>query len=270
VLEVLATYDVFNTTLQNNLLYAEEMLSNPTLLNLDFILPSTQNNTLDVETHNLPKLGDKIRVTFYYTTSNDNENIVYTRNGTLYTNKKFAFINKVYVSSGFKSSQSSNITLTSFTQPALGSRYKVFYDYIAPKQNERIVIVYNYNKLVGDVTFGIENTRPINADVLVREAKLVELDLTMNVVIADDYLSSTTTVIQNLRDKLTSTLTTSVLGSVVDNPTLINVAQSVPGIARARIIYFNKAGGIGQVLKVQAQNDEYFAPRNLITNTETR
>ncbi len=270
VLEVLATYDVFNTTIQNNLLYDDEMLSDPTLLNLDFVLPATQNNTLDVQTHNLPKLGDKIRVTFYYTTENDIENLSYTRNGTLYTNKKFALINKTYVSSGFKSSQSSKLTLTSFTQPTLGARYKVFYDYTAPKQNERIVVVYNYNKLVSDVTFNIENTRPINADVLAREAKLVELDLTMNVVISDSFLSSTTTVLQNLRDKLTSTMTTTTLGQIVDQATLINVAQAVQGIARARILYFNKTGGIGQVLQVQAQNDEYFAPNSIIINTETR
>ena len=270
VLSVLATYDVKNTTIQNNLYYADEMLGDLTLQNLDFILPSTQNNTLDVETHNLPKLGDKIRITFYYTVDNDLENLSYTRNGTLYTNKKFALINKIYVSSGFKSSQSTRFTATSFTQPSLGARYKVFYDYLAPKQNERIVVKYNYNKLIGDVTFNIEETRPINADVLAREAKLIQLDLTMNVVINTDYKSSTTTVLQNLRDKLTTALTTSTLGSVVDSVTLINIAQAVTGIDRARILYFNKVGGIGQVLKVQAQKDEYFAPNTIIINTETR
>ena len=270
VLEVLTTYDTKNTTIQNNLLYSDEMLADTSLLNLDFILPSTQNNTLDVETHNIPKIGDKIRVTFYYTTDNDLENLSYTRNGTLYTNKKFALINKIYVSSGFKTSQSTKFTATSFTQPSLGARYKVIYDYLAPKQNERIVIRYNFNKLVGDVTFNIENTRPINADVLAREAKLTLLDLTMNVVIADDFKTSTNTVLQNLKDQLTTALTTNKLGSIVDAPTLINVAQAVNGIARARILYFNKTGGLGQVLKVQAQEDEYFAPNRIIINTETR
>lgn len=270
VLQVLTTYDTFNTTIQNNLLYPDEMLNNYSLQNLDFILPSTQNNTLDVETHNLPKLGDKIRVTFYYTVENDLENLSYTRNGTLYTNKKFALINKVYVSSGFKASQSTKFTATSFTQPSLGARYKVFYDYLAPKQNERIVVRYNYNKLVTDVTFNIEDTRPINADVIAREAKLVLLDLTMNVVIADDFKSSVVTVLQNLRDKLSAALTTTTLGQIVDAVTLINVAQAVNGIARARILYFNKTGGIGQVLKIQAQRDEYFSPNNITINTETR
>ena len=270
VLEILTTYDIKNTTIQNNLLYANDMLADSSLQNLDLILPGTANNTINTDVHNLPTLGDKIRITFYYTTDNDSETLSYTRNGTLYTNKKFALINKIYASSGFKASQSTKLTVTSFTQPSLGSRYKVFYDYLAPKQNERILVRYNYNKLIADVTFNIENTRPINADVLVRQAKRVLLDLTMNVVIADDFKSSQSTVLQNLRDKLLTALTTNKLGQIVDAPTLINVAQGVAGVARARILYFNKTGGIGQVLKVQAQSDEYFAPNNLIINTETR
>jgi len=270
VLQVLATYDTANTTVQNNLLFAGEMLSNPTLQNLEFILPSTQNNLSDVQVHNLPKLGDKLRVTFYYTTDGDQENLVYTRNGLLYTNKKFALINKIFISSGFNTSQSAKITATSFTQPNLGARYKIFYDYLAPKQNERIVIQYNFNKLISDVTFNIENTRPINADVLVRAAKLTLLDLTMNVVIDPNFISSTTTVLQNLRDKLTTALTTTTLGGIVDTITLINVAQAVSGITRARIIYFNKTGVSGSLSKVQAQGDEFFGANNLIINTETR
>jgi hypothetical protein len=270
VLEILTTYDVKNTAIRNNLLYGNEMLQDLTLQNLDFVLPSTTNNIMNVETHNLPTLGDKIRITFYYTTDNDSEVLAYTRNGTLYTNKTFTFVNKIYSSSGFKTSQSTKFTATSFTQPGLGSRFKVFYDYLAPKQNERILVRYNFNKLISDVTFSIENTRPINADVLIRQAKQVLLDLTINIVITDDAKSSQTTVLQNLRDKLLSALTTNLLGEIVDAPTLINVAQSVTGVARARILYFNKTGGIGQVLKVQAQNDEFFAPNNLIINTETR
>jgi len=270
VLQVLTTYDLKNTTIQNNLLYANELLSDPTLHNLDIVLPSTSNNTLNTNTHNLPTLGDKIRITFYYTVDGDSENLSYTRNGALYTNKKFSSINKVYISSGFKASQSTKFTGASFTQPSLGSRYKVFYNYLGPKPNERIVVRYNYNKIITDVTFSIENTRPINADVLVRQAKQVLTDLTMNVVIADSFLSSSTTVLQNLRDQLVSAMTTTKLGQIVDAPTLINVAQAVNGIARARILYFNKTGNQGQVQSIQAQKDEYLTPNNVVINTETR
>lgn len=270
VLNVSATYDIKNTTIQNNLLYVDDMLADLTLQNTEFVLPSTQNNTLNLNTKNLPTIGDKLRVTFYYMVENDVENLSYTRNGTLYTNKKFALINKVYISSGFRNSQSTRFTISSFTQPTLGSRYKIFYDYLSPKQNERISIRYNYNQLIADATFNIESTRPINADVLVRAAKTVLLDLTMNVVIADDYKSSQANVLQNLRNQLTSALTSSSLGTVVDAPTLINIAQAVQGVARARILYFNKTGVVGQLLKIQAQKDEFFAANNININVETR
>lgn len=269
VLEVLTTYDVDGTTIQNNLLY-NNMLRNPNLQALDFVLPSTSNNLLNTNPINLPNIGDKIRVTFYYVIDKDSENLSYTRNGTLYTNKKFAIINKIYVASGFKASQSTRLNLSSFTQPSLGGRYKVFYNYTAPKQNERIALTYNYNKLISDVTFNIEAARPINADVLAKAAKQVKLDVTMNVVIDSNFISSTANVLQNLKSKLITAMTTDTLGQIVDSPTLINIAQSVSGIARARILYFNKTGQQGTVLKVQAQDDEYFAANLITINTETR
>jgi len=273
VLEVITTYDTNNTTIQNNLLFADTMLANPLLSSLDFVFPSTTNNTTNVNgTNNLPTLGDQIRISFYYATINDQENLAYTRIGTLYTNKRFALINRIYVASGFNSSQSTKFTATSFTQPALGARYNPTYNYLAPKQNERIVITYNYNKLVGDVTFNLETTRPVTADVLAKQAILVKLDLTMNVVLDPSVISNGTsnTVLQNLRNALNSSLTTNKLGQVIDQVTLINVAQGVNGIDRARILYFNITGTTGSILTFQAQNNQYFAPNNVIINTETR
>jgi len=270
VLSILTTYDTENSTLQNNLLFADEMLINSSLENLDFILPNTSNNLLNTDVQNLPKIGDKLRITFYYTVDNDSENLSYTGNGSLYTNKKFALINKMFVSSGFRASQLARFAASSFTQPSLGARYKIFYDYTAPKQNERISILYNYNKLISDVTFNLENTRPINADVLAKAALLTEVDLTMNVVISESFKNSATTVLQNLRDQLVAELTTTTLGDIIDEPTLINIAQSVDGIARARTLYLNKTGVSGKVLELQARDDEYFVSNNVIINTETR
>jgi hypothetical protein len=120
------------------------------------------------------------------------------------------------------------------------------------------------------VTFNIENTRPINADVLVRASTQTLLDLDISVVISSDFLNTSTTVLQNLKNQLITTMTTTKLGDIVDVVTIINVAQAVQGIARARVSYFNKTGGIGQVLSVQAQNDEYFAANQITINTETR
>ena len=152
----------------------------------------------------------------------------------------------------------------------MGAKYNAFYDYLAPQQNERIVLSYNTNQLVGTVTFAVENARPINADVLVKQAIEVELDLTMNVVITNAYLSSSVNVLQNLRAAMVSALTTNLLDQEIDQITLINVAQGITGIARARILYFNVTGSQGSVLTIQALQNQYFVPgSNLIINTES-
>lgn len=271
VLDTIVNYDVLNTTIANNLYYADTMIGDPSLTSTEFILPNTSNNILNTSTSpNLPTLGDQLQATFYYTVENDSENLSYTRLGSLYTNKKFALINKIFVSSGFGSSQSTKFTGSSFTKPSLGSRYTAFYNYLAPKENERILVQYNFNQLISDVTFTLENVRPINADVLAKVAQLVELDLTMNVVINPTFINSTATVLQNLRDQMVSALTSTALGQTIDQITLINIAQGVQGISRARILYFNKTGQPGQILTFTAQQNQFFESNNIILNTEVR
>ena len=272
VLETLTNYDVIGATIADNLYYADTMIANASLNlgPLDFVLPNTTNNTLMGGTNNIPTVGDQIQVTFYYTTDNDLETLNYTRIGSLYTNKKFALINQIYISSGFKASQSTKFTATSFTKPSVGARYTAFYNYLAPKQNERILIQYNYNQLIGTTTFTIENSRPINADVLVRASKLVQINLTMNVVIDPNFINTQNTVLQNLRNQLVSALTSTTMGQTIDQITLINMAQGIQGIDRARILIFNVVGQPGQVLSITANQDQYFQPNTININTESQ
>lgn len=269
VLETLTTYDVKNTTIANNLYFNDLMLQDTTLSNTEIILPNTINNSMTGTPNNLPTVGDFLQVSFYYVTNGNTESLSYTRNGSLYTNNKFILLNRVYPSSGFTSSQATQLTATTYTQPTLGAKYNAYYDYLAPQQNERIVITYDTNGLVGTATFNVENARPINADVLVKQASEVLLDLTMNVVISSTYLNTSTTVLQNLRAALLTAMTSTQLGQTVDQVTLINTAQGIQGIARARILYFNQTGGIGTVLSITAQQNQYFNPNNVIINTES-
>jgi uncharacterized phage protein gp47/JayE len=273
VLKTLVNYDIINTTIDDNLYYPDTMLSNTSLDlgPLDFVLPNTTNNTLTGTTNNVPQVGNQIQITFYYTTDNDYENLNYSRIGSLYTNKKFALIDQIYVSSGFKTSTATKFTATSFTKPSVGARYTIFYNYLAPQQNERILIQYNYNQLVATATFAIENSRPINADVLTRAAKLVQVNLTMNVVIDPTVISAgtQTTVLQNLRNQLVTALTSTTLGNTITQISLINTAQGVQGIDQARILIFNVVGQPGQVLTLTANEDQYFQPNSIIINTET-
>lgn len=267
IMNVACTYDIKYGSIQENSYFMNEFMADLSLNAFDFVLPSTLNNINSV---NSPKIGDKLRATFYYITLNDIENINFTRNGTLYTNKNFAFINKCYVSSGFNSSLSTKLIISNFNQPITNSRYKIFYDYLAPKPNERIIIRYNYNKLIGDVQLGIEKSRPINADILVKEAKQILVDLTINVTINKQSLSSSALILQNLKDTLISNINSTGLGATLDASSLISAAFSVSGISGARIIYFNKSGISGQVLQIKAQNDQYLTSNNIIVNLETR
>jgi uncharacterized phage protein gp47/JayE len=266
VLTVQAIYDVSGSTIKDNSYFSNEFISNFTLENFDFILPSTINNTQPV---NIPTIGDRIRITFYYATTNDLENVSFTRNGTLYTNKLFANINKIYVASGFNSSQSSKITINNFNQPITGSRYKATYNYLAPKPNERITIISNFNKLISDVSFSIENSRPINADILVKEAIQLLIDVTINIVISSQVTTSSSLILQNVKNSIIAAINATSLGTTLDSSSLINTSFSVSGVSGARIIYFNKTGQSGQVVSITAHNNEYLVANNIIINQET-
>jgi len=258
------TYDILGSSIKNNIYYANEMIDNDTLSNLEFILPNTTNNLT-----NSPKIGDQFRITCYFTTDLDSESLSFTRNGTLYTNKLFTLIDKMFVSSGFNST-SVRFIVSYFNQPATGSRYKAFYDYTAPKQNERITIKFNYNKLISDTTFTIEEARPINADVLVKAAQQLLVDITMYIVIDSNYTDSSDTVLQNLKDRLTTAINTNKLGDILDASDLVTVAQGVDGVDRARVVYFNENGQVGQVLSLVAQENQYFVANNVLVDQEVR
>lgn len=264
ILSTLATYDVFGTSVPNNVLYPNEMIMNTSLQNTEFILPSTTNNLT-----NVPSIGDSIEITFYFATENDSENMYFTKNGTLYTNKKFAFLEQMYVSSGFNASQSTRFTVAFFTQPATGSRYTAFYNYLAPKQNERILIQYNYNKAITDTTFIVETSRPITADVLVREAKQLLVDTTLNIVISSTFTNSAAIVLQNVKDTITSTINTNTLGATLSSSDLIAAAQAVSGVQRVRVLAFNQDGKVGQVLTLNCQEDQYFVANTVTINQES-
>jgi uncharacterized phage protein gp47/JayE len=264
ILSSVATYDVQGTQVANNLLYADEMVYNGNLGNFDFILPNTQNNI-----NNSPTIGDALLITFYYATDNNYENLYFTRNGTLYTDNKFAFIEQIYVSSGFNSSLSARLTFSYFTQPATGSRYIAYYNYLAPQQNERILITYNYNQLVTNATFAVETQRPIDADVLVKAAIELLIDVTMNIIVTATYTSSSAIVAQNVQNVITTTINTNQLGGIISSSQLIAAAQGVAGVESAIIIGFNIDGQAGQVILITAQDNQYFVANTITINITT-
>jgi len=233
------------------------------------LIKDSSLSSLDIKLNEPTVVGDKLLSTFYFIIENDSETINFTRNGNQYTNKKFIYLNKI-VGAGFRSSQSTRIVLSLFNQPNGSSRYKAFYDYVAPKQNERITLRYNYNKIIGDVTFANESTRPINADVLVKEASKLSVDLEILILITLTNGLTESTVVQNVTNAVTNLVNVLELGRVLEDADIQNSAESIDGVDRCRLIYFNKTGQSGSVVKLVSQNNEYFELNKLTINTEFR
>ena len=265
VVSIDAKYDVLGSKVRNSNYYLDEMIEDLSLDNLSFTLPSTTNNTT-----NAPQLGDQLRITFYYVDPNDTEDLVFSRNGTVYGNKFFAVLDRIYISSGFNSVSTGKITFTVMNQPTTGSRYRTFYDYLAPKPNERIIVRYNYNKLISDATVALEPQRPISADVLLKQATQLFVNISMAIVVKAEYSQSVNVVLQNIKDRVTAAISTNVLGDVLDSSDLLAIAQGVTGVDRVRVTVFNLDGEVGQVLSIQAQENEYFVANNVSVTAEGR
>lgn len=277
VLSVDQVYDIKGYILQNNYFFKSESVQDSAAIaaaqgrNLltatEFRLPDTNTN----ET-NVTEVGDTLRVTFYYTLDLDTENVSFSKSGTLYTDKVFAIANSIAISSGFSSgaSQAATLTVTNLNQPNTGTRYRSVYDYYAPKQNERISLRYNLNKLIGDSQLAIENTRPITADVLAKEAQEILIDVTMNIVVFPEYINNTLTVQQNVQDAITGALNATELGTTIDASDLVVVAQGVDGVDRARIIFFNSTSLSGNVLSIVANKNQYLQANTVTINVESR
>ncbi len=268
--EVVSTdhsYDVFGYSIYDNSFSKFEATSDSALTLTQIKLPDTIGNN-----DNLPRIGDKIRVVFYIGTTNEIENVSFSKSGTLYTQKTFAFVDIISVSSGFTStaSQSATLSVAPQNQPMQGSRYTAYYDYLAPKPNERITIRYNANQVITDNTFEIERTRPIGADVLVKAAVPILVNITLAIVVSRGFENSSAVVVQNVRDAVTNALNSNSLATTIDSSDFINVAYTISGVDRARILAFNKDGVVGQVLSITAQSNQYIQANSVIVQLETR
>jgi len=267
VLSVLHAYDIKGYHLRDNSFVKDECVADATLTATEVTLPSTFDND-----DNAPVVGDKVRVRFYIVTTEDTENVSFSKSGTLYTNNRYALVDTVSISSGFTSTASSSATLeiTNLNQPITRTRYKSYYDYLAPKANERITIKYNYDRLITDTTFSVEDARPVNADVLVKAAIPILVDVTMYIVVTTSFENTPQIVRQNVQDAITAELNAQALGTTIDSSDLINAAYQVNGVDRARIIFFNKANEAASVLSITAQKNEYIVANNVEIETETR
>jgi len=217
--------------------------------------------------------GTILYVEFYYAERNDYEDLFFSKNGTLITEKRFGHIDSISKISGFQNAQGTiigDVSIKTLNQPDINATFSVDYDYTAPKENERITINYEYNKLIVDATQAIENIRPITADVLVKQAEEIEVDVTAYIVVTSAFENKTETVKQDISDNISASLNSDELGLTVDASDIIDGIYNVAGVDRVRITRFNKANETGTKNSITAQNNQYIAPGTITVNIEER
>jgi hypothetical protein len=217
--------------------------------------------------------GTVLRVVFYYAKENDYEDLFFSRNGSLITNKKFGYISSINRYYGMQDSGgtvSGRIIIETINQPDGNNTTSINYEYLAPKENERITINFEYNKLISDATEAIEQKRPITADVLVKSATKIAIDVEVSIVVSSAYINSIESVKQDVSDEISSALNATSLATTIDSSDITNSIYNVAGVDRVRIVRFNKTGETGTKLSIVANKNEYLAPGNITVNTEER
>ena len=260
VTNVITTYDITGYALLDNSLTLDEGILNTSLSAIEVELPVTTTNS-----NNIPIIGDQFRATFYITYDNDIESVSFSTNGTLYSNKSYVYINSLSISSGFKnvSAIAGSVSLFALSQPPLNATYNTTYTYTAPKNGERITINYNNNALIGDLTFAIENSRPVTADVIIKSASSILVDVYATITIANEYTETGYLIAQNVGDKITSYINNLTLGAIIHPSDIINIAYQVDGLNSIVINRFNQSNKVGNVSQLTALRTEYMQANNI-------
>lgn len=263
VTDTLNDYDIIGYSLKDASFVLDDGVYETTLSKNEMRLPSTEDNVA-----NGILAGDKLRISFYVSTTDASEDVSVSTNGIQYTENSFGFVEIMSISSGFQTNGivSGSINMLATNQPGVGSRYKTGYSYTSPKPGERINIRYNYNSLINDSTLRLEGQRQIIGDVMVKESPYILVDVSASIIVANGYTDSQSIVAQNVGDKLSNTINGLNLGATLHASDLVNAAYQITGLDAITILGFNITGRSGQAYKVQAQKNQYMRA-NMVTIT---
>ena len=261
-------FDVLNVG-QKHVDYSNgKALANSSLSATTIALRDTEYNLAES-----PSTGEKLRVVFYLIDTNATERVTVSANGFVVTKNKYAFVEKVSVDSGFvglSGSIEGSLGISSYTQPAPAAQYFVTYNYVAPKEGERLTIKYRYNKLISELINVLEDVRPITADVLLKAAEAKAIDVTVSVVPTVSFANNTTNLQQSVLDAITNFLSSQNLNATIDYSDLINNIYAVAGVDRVVLTQFNVAGSSGVVKSIYAERSQYLTAGTLTVNIESR
>jgi hypothetical protein len=198
----------------------------------------------------------------YWADTNAVERVTVSTSGIQHSKNKYAFIENITVDSGFvgvSGAIEGSLNIVSSNQPSTGSSYFTTYSYTAPKEGERITVTYTYNRLISDATFAVEEVRPVTADVLVKQAQEVPVDVSMRIVALTTFTGGDTNLIQNVTETVTVFLTSQGLNSTIDNDDIVALVHNVAGVDRVTMTKFNLSGNTGLKQSLSTSRSQYFS-----------
>lgn len=261
-------FDVQNCSIKNSDYSNATARADSSLSITEVKLRATAANTDE-----MPTTGEKFRVVFYVLDTNASERITVSAGGNVVSQKKYAYIDKIFIDSGFiglSNLVEGSFSVESYTQPASGSSYFASYDYTAPKEGERLTLKYRNNRLMSDLMFVLEDSRPITADVLIKSALSKAIDIAVSIVPTTNFLNNTANLQQSVQETLSSFLTADGLNTIVDQSDIINACYGVNGVDRVIVTKFNLEGLTGVVKSISAGRDEYISAGLIAVNIESR
>ena len=253
-------YDVQTYLLFNNeydLSYANK---DESLSPLSVKLANTSKNNIKFSS------GTEIEIDLLAYIKSDSEEIYFAENQISFTDKIFALIDRITISSGFRNTAGAivgSLEIQPLSQPITGSSYSVNYDFSAPKEGERITVRYNTNGLIADVTRAIEQVRNITADVFVKEAIDITVDVEGEILINANAEESKDQIIENVISEVTNLLNTGLLGSTINYSDIISTATSVSGVSSVNITLFNFSGEKGRRAFITSLDNQSIVAGNI-------
>lgn len=262
------SFDILGYYLSNNAFDTFSSRINDVLEPYQFSIPPTPNNTGASLSS-----GTKVYIDCVLSKLNDSEEIYFSGNKTMYTSKAYARISRISASSGFRSSTGSisgNIQVSFANQPPSNTVYFSDYSFNAPIEGERITVRYNINQLLLDVTNSIENYRPVTADVLVKQAEELKVDVKGTILINENRIGSTDTILENASNAISSALSTNILGPTIDYADIISTVMGVDGVDSVNISLFNISGNSGRKSYIKALDNQTINPGNITLEAVSR
>ena len=137
------------------------------------------------------------------------------------------------------------------------------------QESDTLIISYNYNLLIHSLQTSMDEQRILTADILLREAKEVPIQIAMNVE-CDNTVTTTST-----RNVVQTALTTYIhnyipMGSKLEESQLAAMAREIPGVTYVDLnsVEIAKLNSVA-VEKIQLAQNEYFTVKNIDVTVTT-